>query len=131
MMIPIRVLCWHFKDYSIIFNSLMLLSVSKNFLYKYQCDLILLYVATTELTNSFGWNSADAFRQHDVQEFNRLLQDSIEKKMKNTPAPDAIKQLFVGKMKSYVKCIYVDYESSRIEEYYGTYMYTKKEGCVD
>ncbi|KAI9269716.1 cysteine proteinase [Helicostylum pulchrum] len=86
-------------------------------------------VSTTELTNSFGWNSADAFRQHDVQEFNRLLQDSIEKKMKNTPAPDAIKQLFVGKMKSYVKCIYVDYESSRIEEYYDIQLNVK--GCKD
>lgn len=57
--------------------------------------------------------------QHDVQEFNRILQDNIEKKMTNTPAHDAIKKLFVGKMKSYIKCINVDYESSRTEEYYG------------
>ncbi|KAI8046951.1 hypothetical protein BDF21DRAFT_469627 [Thamnidium elegans] len=86
-------------------------------------------VSTTELTNSFGWNSADAFRQHDVQEFNRLLQDSIEKKTMNTPAQNIIKELFVGKMKSYIKCINVDYESSRIEEYYDIQLNVR--GCKD
>lgn len=65
--------------------------------------------------------------QHDVQEFNRLLQDTIEKKMKDTPAQDAIKQLFVGKMKSYIKCINVEYESSRTEDYYDIQLNVK--GC--
>lgn len=37
---------------------------------------------TTELTKSFGWDSLEAFRQHDVQEFNRVLQDRLEEKMK-------------------------------------------------
>jgi len=31
----------------------------------------------------------------------------------------AIAKLFVGKMKSYIKCVNVDYESSRIEEFNG------------
>lgn len=57
--------------------------------------------------------------QHDVQEFNRLLQDKIEKKMKGTPAEDSIKNIFVGRMKSYIKCMNVDYESARSEDYYG------------
>lgn len=39
-------------------------------------------VGTTELTKSFGWDSLEAFRQHDVQEFNRVLQDNLEIKMK-------------------------------------------------
>lgn len=39
-------------------------------------------VGTTELTKSFGWKSADAFMQHDVQEFSRILQDKLETKMK-------------------------------------------------
>jgi ubiquitin carboxyl-terminal hydrolase 7 len=39
-------------------------------------------VGTTELTKSFGWDSLEAFRQHDVQEFNRVLQDNLELKMK-------------------------------------------------
>ena len=37
---------------------------------------------TTELTKSFGWKSLDSFLQHDVQEFNRVLQDKLEMKMK-------------------------------------------------
>lgn len=107
-------------------------------------------VGTTELTRSFGWNSLDSFMQHDVQEFNRVLQDNLEGKMKvrlgahlqrqrchcmdsiwltyrlfgncrqGTAAEGAIQRLFVGKMKSYIKCIDVDYESSRVENFYGT-----------
>ncbi|CAK5277441.1 unnamed protein product [Mycena citricolor] len=72
-------------------------------------------VGTTELTKSFGWKSLDSFLQHDVQEFNRVLQDKLESKMKATEG--AIAKLFVGKMKSYIKCVNVDYESSRIEEF--------------
>ncbi|KAG6878712.1 hypothetical protein C0993_011527 [Termitomyces sp. T159_Od127] len=74
-------------------------------------------VGTTELTKSFGWKSLDSFLQHDVQEFNRVLQDKLESKMKSTKAEGAIAKLFVGKMKSYIKCVNVDYESSRIEEF--------------
>jgi len=38
---------------------------------------------------------------------------------KGTKAEGAIAKLFVGKMKSYIKCVNVDYESSRIEEFNG------------
>lgn len=41
-----------------------------------------LSAGTTELTKSFGWKSLDSFLQHDVQEFNRVLQDKLESKMK-------------------------------------------------
>ncbi|KAJ3479232.1 hypothetical protein NLI96_g9207 [Meripilus lineatus] len=74
-------------------------------------------VGTTELTKSFGWKSLDSFLQHDVQEFNRVLQDKLEIKMKATKAEGAIQNLFVGKMKSFIKCVNVDFESSRIEEF--------------
>ncbi|RPD80183.1 cysteine proteinase [Lentinus tigrinus ALCF2SS1-7] len=74
-------------------------------------------VGTTELTKSFGWKSLDSFLQHDVQEFNRVLQDKLEMKMKGTKAEGAIQKLFVGKMKSYIKCVNVDFESSRIEDF--------------
>ena len=37
---------------------------------------------TTELTSSFGWDTRESFMQHDVQEFNRVLQDNLESKMK-------------------------------------------------
>ncbi|KAI9264786.1 hypothetical protein BY458DRAFT_587512 [Sporodiniella umbellata] len=84
-------------------------------------------VGTTELTKSFGWDTLDAFMQHDVQEFNRVLQDNLEEKMKGTPADGAISQLFQGKTKSYIKCINVDYESSRVEDYYDIQLNVK--GC--
>ncbi|KAG7531294.1 hypothetical protein FFLO_04472 [Filobasidium floriforme] len=75
-------------------------------------------VGTTELTKSFGWKSADAFMQHDVQEFSRILQDKLETKMKGTPAEGAIAKLFMGRMKNYIKCVGVDYESSMLEDFY-------------
>ncbi|KAF9182032.1 hypothetical protein BGZ51_005004 [Haplosporangium sp. Z 767] len=84
-------------------------------------------VGTTELTRSFGWNSLESFMQHDVQEFNRVLQDNLEGKMKGTAAEGAIQKLFVGKMKSYIKCINVDYESSRVENFYDIQLNVK--GC--
>ncbi|KAG0340089.1 hypothetical protein BG000_000719 [Podila horticola] len=84
-------------------------------------------VGTTELTRSFGWNSLESFMQHDVQEFNRVLQDNLEGKMKGTDAEGAIQKLFVGKMKSYIKCINVDYESSRVENFYDIQLNVK--GC--
>ncbi|GAA5896538.1 hypothetical protein JCM6882_005722 [Rhodosporidiobolus microsporus] len=75
-------------------------------------------VGTTELTKSFGWKGFDSFLQHDVQEFNRVLCDKLETKMKGTVADGAIKKLFSGTMKSYVKCIDIDFESARTEDFY-------------
>ena len=82
---------------------------------------------TTELTKSFGWDTMDAFFQHDVQELNRVLQDNLESKMKGTKAEGAIRKLFTGKMKSFIKCINVDYESSRVEDFYDIQLNVK--GC--
>ena len=73
---------------------------------------------TLELTRSFGWDSADAFTQHDVQELNRILMDRLETRMKGTPVEGKLNELFVGKMKSFVKCINVEYESSRVEDFW-------------
>ncbi|KAG2227462.1 hypothetical protein INT45_007487 [Circinella minor] len=67
-------------------------------------------VDTIEVTMSFGWNTSDAFMQHD-----------------NTPADGAIKKLFKGRMKSYIKCINVQLESSRTEDYYDIQLNVK--GC--
>ncbi|KAI8821452.1 ubiquitin carboxyl-terminal hydrolase 5 [Fimicolochytrium jonesii] len=84
-------------------------------------------VGTTELTKSFGWDALDSFAQHDVQEFNRVLQDNLESKMKGTKAEGAISRLFVGKMKSFITCINVPYESSRMEDFYDIQLNVK--GC--
>jgi len=104
-------------------------------------------VSTIGLTQSFGWDSIESFVQHDAQEFERILLEGLEKKMKEVEktktlgaessnntmqvdgvpgaantAPgslfDELKRLFCGKMESYVKCVNVDYESRRGEEYW-------------
>ncbi|KAJ7753267.1 hypothetical protein B0H16DRAFT_1690878 [Mycena metata] len=81
------------------------------------CPIVNLSVGTTELTKSFGWKALDSFIAHDVHEFSRVLLDKMESKMKDTIADGAIAKLFSGKMKSYIKCVHVDYEASRIEEF--------------
>ncbi|CAI6294669.1 unnamed protein product [Periconia digitata] len=75
-------------------------------------------VSTTELTQSFGWDSKQIFEQQDVQELSRVLMDRLDEKMKGTDAEGALEKMFVGKMKTYISCINVDYESSRIEDFW-------------
>ncbi|KAF2685136.1 ubiquitin carboxyl-terminal hydrolase 21 [Lentithecium fluviatile CBS 122367] len=75
-------------------------------------------VATTDLTQSFGWDSKQIFEQQDVQELSRVLMDRLDEKMKGTDAEGALEKMFVGKMKTYISCINVDYESSRIEDFW-------------
>lgn len=75
-------------------------------------------VSTNELTSSFGWDRGQIFEQQDVQELSRILMEVLEKKMKGTPAEKTLPQLFVGKMKTYISCINVDFESSRIEDFW-------------
>ncbi|KAF2220554.1 hypothetical protein BDZ85DRAFT_241274 [Elsinoe ampelina] len=84
--------------------------------YRLQTDPIA--VGTAELTQSFGWESRQIFEQQDVQELSRILMEKMEEKMKGTEAENALAQMFVGKMKTYLKCINVDYESSRIEDFW-------------
>ena len=82
-------------------------------------------VGTTELTKSFGWDTLDAFMQHDVQEFSRVLLDDLEEKMKGTPVEGALEKLFVGKMQNVIKCLDVDYQSIREESFYDLQMAVK------
>ena len=83
--------------------------------------------STKPLTVSFGWDSHRTYVQHDTQEFCRVLIDNLETKMKGTPLEGRIPQLFRGKYRSYIRCVDVDYESSRIEEFYDLAMQVK--GC--
>lgn len=75
-------------------------------------------VSTTDLTHSFGWSSKEIFEQQDVQELSRVLMDKLDEKMKGTEAEGALTNMFVGKMKTYISCMNVDYESSRIEDFW-------------
>ncbi|XVE52392.1 hypothetical protein DITRI_Ditri02bG0118600 [Diplodiscus trichospermus] len=86
-------------------------------------------VATKELTKSFGWDTSDSFMQHDVQEFNRVLCENLEDKMKGTVVEGTIEQLFEGHQMSCVECINVDYKSTRKESFYDLRLAVK--GCKD
>uniref|UniRef100_A0A336ME11 Ubiquitin carboxyl-terminal hydrolase 47 n=1 Tax=Culicoides sonorensis TaxID=179676 RepID=A0A336ME11_CULSO len=70
-------------------------------------------VETTDLTKSFGWDSTEAWQQHDIQELCRVMFDALEQKFKNTKQADLINQLYEGKMTDYVKCLECSTEKSR------------------
>lgn len=82
MTILLRVLPLLCNEYFIICKHRISLSVSllsdSSLLFFFHVNAL----GTTELTKSFGWKSLDSFLQHDVQEFNRVLQDKLESKMK-------------------------------------------------
>ncbi|GAM25105.1 hypothetical protein SAMD00019534_082800 [Acytostelium subglobosum LB1] len=84
-------------------------------------------VSTKELTKSFGWGTHDIFTQHDVQELNRVLCDNLNDKMKGTKSEGTIDNLFRGKIKNFIKCEKVKYESKREEEFYDLSLNVK--GC--
>ena len=113
-------------------------------------------VRTSELLQSFGWGSADALMQHDVQELARLLIDRIEERIrtgarethsapasasageaalaetrpKGTPDDaDIIPDLFRGQLLSFIRCRDVDYESKRTECFYDISL--NVDGCVN
>lgn len=86
-------------------------------------------VKTKKLTESFGWETTDAFTQHDVQELNRILCDHLEEKMKkiDPDKPNRIQQLFQGKLLNYIECVDVEYKSTREESFYDLSLNVK--GC--
>ncbi|KAG7380325.1 Ubiquitin carboxyl-terminal hydrolase 7 [Phytophthora pseudosyringae] len=86
-------------------------------------------VSTKELTRSFGWSAIDSFMQHDVQELYRILCDRLEEKMKRTRMDSAIQKLFEGKVRSFVQCVNVDFQSFRDESFYDLQLDVK--GCKD
>jgi len=71
-----------------------------------------------ELMKSFGWDSVDAFQQHDAQELNRILCDRLEEKLKGTKADGKIKSFFEGEFENYIECTDVSYCSRRDETFY-------------
>ena len=75
-------------------------------------------VSTQELTQSFGWETRHIFEQQDVQELSRILMEKLEERMKGTEAENSLARMFVGKMKTYISCINVDYTSARTEEFW-------------
>ncbi|XP_076286396.1 ubiquitin specific protease 47 isoform X2 [Lasioglossum baleicum] len=70
-------------------------------------------VETTALTKSFGWDSTEAWQQHDIQELCRVMFEALERKFKNTEQADLINKFYEGTMIDYVKCLECGTEKSR------------------
>ena len=76
------------------------------------------YVETTDLIQSFQWDVADTFVQHDAQEFCRILLDAIEVTVKDHPGISTMVQdLYGGKLMDYLKCCDCGHESSREDSF--------------
>lgn len=86
-------------------------------------------VGTKELTKSFGWTAVDSFTQHDVQELDRVLLDNLQTKMKGTKAEGTVEKLFQGKIRNFIKCVDIEFESNREESYFDLSLNVK--GCPD
>ena len=74
-------------------------------------------VSTNRLINSFGWSRDDIFIQHDIQEFNMMLSDLIEKKFKGTKAEETFNYLFEGKTINEIKCVDYEFKSEKEEKF--------------
>jgi ubiquitin carboxyl-terminal hydrolase 7 len=86
-------------------------------------------VGTKELTKSFGWTAVDSFTQHDVQELNRVLMDNLQGKMKSTKAEGTIERLLQGRIRNFIKCVDIEFESNREEFFFDLSLNVK--GCKD
>lgn len=76
-------------------------------------------VKTKKLTESFGWDTTDAFTQHDVQELKLILCDELAEKMKKIAPdrPNSLSTLFQGKILNYIECVNVPYKSAGEEDF--------------
>ena len=55
--------------------------------------------------------------QHDVNEFNCILSDTLEAQMKGTHVSGTYSQLFEGLLENVIQCYNVNYESTRRETF--------------
>ena len=75
-------------------------------------------VACRDLIKAFGWDSMDAFTQHDAQELQRILCDRLEASLKRTRMDGELARLLEGKVENFVECLDMPYRSVREEAFY-------------
>ncbi|NWV43345.1 UBP40 hydrolase, partial [Grantiella picta] len=73
--------------------------------------------STTDLTESFGWNSQEEMRQHDVQELNRILFSALETSLVGTSGHDLINRLYHGIVVNQIVCKECKNISERQEDF--------------
>ncbi|KAL1021957.1 hypothetical protein UPYG_G00020390 [Umbra pygmaea] len=73
--------------------------------------------STADLTDSFGWNSSEESRQHDVQELNRILFSALEHSLVDTSGSTFIHRLYHGTTVNSIICKECGNISQRQEDF--------------
>ncbi|KAM4540583.1 ubiquitin carboxyl-terminal hydrolase 40 isoform 2-T2 [Fundulus diaphanus] len=73
--------------------------------------------STTDLTDSFGWNSSEGTNQHDVQELNRILFSALEHSLVGTSGSTLIQRLYHGTIVNSIECKECGNVSQRKEDF--------------
>jgi ubiquitin carboxyl-terminal hydrolase 47 len=84
--------------------------------------------STTALTKSFGWDRAEAFQQHDIQELSRVLFDALEVEMAATAHSHVMPNLFRGVQRDYVRCTQCGFTRERKDLVLDLALVVKAEG---
>jgi hypothetical protein len=84
--------------------------------------------STCRLTKSFGWDGLEAFVQHDIQEFLRVLITNFEEKLSASGGDrDAIARIFRGRLVRQIKNHKIDFSHEQPEHFYDLSLQVK--GC--
>ncbi|KAM8833045.1 ubiquitin carboxyl-terminal hydrolase 40 [Synchiropus picturatus] len=73
--------------------------------------------STSDLTESFGWNSSEGTNQHDVQELNRILFSALEHSLVGTSGSSFIHRLYHGTIVNSIECKECGNVSQRQEDF--------------
>uniref|UniRef100_A0A1A8RYU3 Ubiquitin carboxyl-terminal hydrolase n=1 Tax=Nothobranchius rachovii TaxID=451742 RepID=A0A1A8RYU3_9TELE len=73
--------------------------------------------STTDLTDSFGWNSSQGTNQQDVQELNRILFSALEHSLVGTSGSTFIHRLYHGTIANSIVCKECGNISQRQEDF--------------
>ena len=93
---------------------------------QYAADAGASEVGTEGLTRSFGWGPREVLEQQDVQEFSRLLCETVQEYMREAGRPDDVAALFSGCTVNTIRCTNVDFSSAREERWYDLQMQVQR-----
>lgn len=88
-------------------------------------------VATQELTKAFGWNQQQTNEQQDAFEMWEKLLEAIRRGMQWSPNESTVSDMFSGKVRSFISCTKIDYETSRIETFYNLSLLVRGNRSLD
>lgn len=81
--------------------------------------------STKNLTDSFHWGDSEIIVQHDAQELNRVLYDTIDRALQDTPYSNLIGKLYKGILINEIKCQNCQMSRQRTEDFYDIVLQVK------